>query len=92
MEPMSTLSIRVAILGFVTVLAGCGGGAKIGESCSVEGATSECEDGAVCDKDKAGPQCLKICVETTDCPSTYECNGVSGSSIKACHLKDDTKK
>ena len=89
---MNTTSLRVTILLFFASLASCGGGAKLGEACDVEGQDGECEDGAICGKSAESTQCLKACVEQSDCPADHECNGVSGSSVKGCRLKDDTKK
>ncbi|MFO0760810.1 MAG: hypothetical protein U0359_30315 [Byssovorax sp.] len=89
---MFTSSLRFPLfLTIFTFIAGCGGPAKLGEACDAEGQTDVCEDGAVCGKAVDALQCLKICVEKTDCPAGYDCNGVSGSSIKACR-PDDTKK
>jgi hypothetical protein len=66
----------------------CGGTAKLGESCDTSGAADECESGGVCGKDKAGAlKCLKVCAAQADCSSTEECNGVEGSSQKACRAK-----
>lgn len=64
--------------------------AEIGEDCETEGSTDDCVDGAVCGKrsDTDGtPVCLKVCTTDTDCSSGENCNGVTGSSIKACRIK-----
>lgn len=67
---------------------GCAGEAALGEECEEEGADGECEDGAVCAKDTSDALlCLKQCSEQTDCAADEECNGVSGSSVKACRMK-----
>lgn len=67
---------------------GCSGAAALGEECDEEGADGECEDGAVCAKDTSDtPMCLKQCTEQSDCAADEECNGVTGSSLKACRMK-----
>jgi hypothetical protein len=66
----------------------CSGGKAIGETCTSEGSTSECESSAVCAKDTSDViKCLKVCVDKSACGATEECNGVTGSSIKACRIK-----
>lgn len=66
-------------------LVACGGEGDIGEGCDTPGATDECVADAVCTNDSGGgATCREICVEQTDCPTGYNCNGVSGSSIKSC--------
>jgi hypothetical protein len=93
----------LAVVGVVLVMAACGTTARpIGEACVVEGATAgECESGAICGKDPNDVlACLKICdygstadAGKTDagaapsCSADQECNGVSGSTIKACRDK-----
>jgi len=70
----------------LTALA-CGGAAKVGDACTTRGSTSG-ESGAVCSQNTAGAVvCLKTCVEQTDCASSESCNGVEGSSLKACRTK-----
>ncbi len=71
------------------VFTGCGG-AEIGEACQTRGSQDECADGAVCDLQGTSgtePVCLKVCKDSTECASTEDCNGVSGSNIKACTAK-----
>ena len=72
----------------IALLFGCGAN-DIGEPCKELGKTDgECESGGVCGKDTSGAlRCLKICAQQTDCPATQECNGVEGSSLKACRDK-----
>jgi hypothetical protein len=54
-------------------------------SCTTAGSTSGCPDQSVCDSiSGAAPQCLKICTLQSDCRSDLQCNGVTGSSLKAC--------
>jgi hypothetical protein len=91
MTNFSKVAVVVALLG--AVLAACGGGAKVGEACTTSGATDECESGAVCVSNASTtPVCLKSCTQASECASTEDCNGVSGSNVKACRPKDASKK
>ncbi len=79
----------LALASFVTVLPACSG-AEVGETCETEGAADECVEEAICGKPSdsaAEPQCLKICTADTDCAASESCNGVTGSSTKACRIK-----
>lgn len=76
----------------LATLSGCGGVAAVGEACDVEGQLDQCEDGAICGKSATAIQCLKVCTSSTDCAADFECNGVSGSNVKGCRLKDTIKK
>ena len=57
-------------------------------SCTTSGSTTECPEESVCDA-IAGTAitCVKICKSSADCRSDQDCNGVSGSNIKACKPK-----
>ncbi|WP_437681518.1 hypothetical protein [Sorangium sp. So ce131] len=81
--------IAMGLVAGALLAGGCGGEAALGEACEEEGADGECEDGAVCGKpdDSAALQCLKTCVEQTDCLATEECNGIAGSNLKGCRPK-----
>ena len=69
------------------LIAACGK-AAIGESCSTSGSTDECTSGAICDTNASGAKvCYKACASDTDCLSTENCTGVSGSSGKRCKAK-----
>lgn len=62
----------------------------IGEACETKGSQDECVDGAICDlkgTSDAEPVCLKVCTDTSECGSNEDCNGVTGSNIKACQPK-----
>jgi hypothetical protein len=73
-----------------SLFAACGGGGEIGEACDVAGSTAPCVEGAVCDTLANGDLvCLELCVEQTDCPDGYDCNGTSGSNLKSCHPQND---
>ena len=57
-------------------------------ACTTSGSTDECPDGSVCDAlSGTAVTCVKICKGADDCRSDLDCNGVSGSSIKACKPK-----
>ena len=84
----------LAILGCASMLTlACGGGGGgVGEACDTRGSTEECEEG-VCDEEESGAVvCLAICVDQEDCLADEDCNGVSGSNLKACHPKDSPQK
>jgi hypothetical protein len=82
------LMSAAACLVLTVIVAGCSGGNKIGESCTKQGDTNECVNDAVCAKDTANIlKCLKICTSQADCQATESCNGVEGSSLKACRIK-----
>ena len=70
----------------------CSSEGKVGEECEEGGKTDgECESGAICGKNTAGALvCLKICTDQAGCAATEECNGVEGSSSKACRSKSGT--
>jgi len=93
MHTSKTLRALFAIVSFAGLvgLIACGGGAAVGESCDTEGNADECESGAVCAKNESDVlQCLKVCASQTDCAAEEECNGITGSSLKACRSKDTT--
>jgi len=77
------------LVGLGILIPGCGG-AEVGESCGTKGSTEECVDGAVCDlkgTSDSEPVCLKICADSSECAATEDCNGVTGSNLKACTPK-----
>jgi hypothetical protein len=62
----------------------------LGEACETRGSEDECVDGAVCEvkgTDDTAPVCLKVCKDAAECASSEDCNGVSGTNIKACTPK-----
>ncbi len=74
-------------------MAACSGEGAVGEECEEEGKVDgECEDNAICGKrsDNGALTCLKQCTEQAQCAATEDCNGVSGSNIKACNPKAGT--
>lgn len=88
MNAKRLLSSALLLTGLMAMTA-CGK-AEIGEECDKTGSTDECVEGGICDTlggDTAVLQCLKICTQDSDCPSTQACTGVSGSNLKACHNK-----
>lgn len=57
-------------------------------ACTTSGSTEECPENSVCDSvSGAAITCVKICKTSDDCRSDLDCNGVSGSNIKACKPK-----
>lgn len=66
------------------------GGYCTQQPCSPSGAQGGCPDDSICDAVSilAGQlACLKKCKQQSDCRADQECNGVSGSSAKACQPK-----
>ncbi len=58
------------------------------KSCTTLGSTGQCPEEAVCDSVAgAAMNCVKICKTSSDCRSDQDCNGVSGSNLKACKPK-----
>jgi hypothetical protein len=73
-------------------LVACGGhpGGTVGDSCGDPGSSSECQNDEICDNtDDGGTYCLRICTDHIDCAENERCNGVTGSSRKACHPQAD---
>lgn len=58
------------------------------KACTSPGTTNECPDGSICDA-IAGTAiaCVKICKSSGDCRSDQDCNGITGSNVKACKPK-----
>jgi hypothetical protein len=58
------------------------------KTCTTAGSTAGCPDGSICDTlSGTALSCVKLCSQQADCRSDLECNGVSGSSAKACKIK-----
>ena len=58
------------------------------KACTTSGSTSECPENSVCDAlSGTMVSCVQICKSSADCRTDQDCNGVSGSSIKACKPK-----
>ena len=88
MKPLKVLALTTLAGLSIVLAAACGGdGALIGEACTTAGSETECVDGAVCDTVDTTVVCLEICTDQADCAANEACNGVSGSSLKACHPK-----
>lgn len=54
--------------------------------CSFEGASlSECPAGSICSNIGNNTQvCVTTCTAANECREKYECNGTTGSTVKAC--------
>jgi hypothetical protein len=65
------------------------GDAEQGEACDVIGkGDGECEDGLICARETGGAVvCLRQCKDSAECGTDRECNGIEGTSAKACRLK-----
>jgi len=57
-------------------------------ACTQTGTTAGCPEGAICDAvTGVGTTCVRVCQTSSDCRAGVDCNGVSGSNIKACKPK-----
>lgn len=57
-------------------------------SCTTSGSTEQCPEESVCDAvEGTALNCVKICESGSDCRTDQDCNGISGSNIKACKPK-----
>lgn len=56
--------------------------------CTTPGERAECPAEAVCDAiGNVTGACVKVCEDATDCRPDQECNGVTGTNLKACKPK-----
>ncbi len=56
--------------------------------CTTSGSTAQCPEESVCDSVAgAAVTCVRICKTSEDCRPDQDCNGVSGSNLKACKPK-----
>ena len=56
--------------------------------CTKPGQQAECPDEAVCDAiGNVTNVCVRVCTVGTDCRPDQNCNGVTGTNIKACKPK-----
>ena len=87
MRLSSLFSAVLLTLSLGAVAAACSD-AELGEKCEDLGKTDECEDGLVCGKETGGAIiCMQTCSDNAQCPADRECNGIEGTSTKACRLK-----
>ncbi len=87
---MSKKTLAALLLASVGCFLAACGGAEVGEACETEGNADECVDGAICgkpDSTSTTPQCLKVCTSDAECTGGTTCNGVTGTSTKACRVK-----
>lgn len=72
---------------FALVLAACGSGTKVGETCTTAGAqTDQCGEGGVCTPEGTLLICRVICEKQEECGADEECNGLTGN-VKSCQPK-----
>lgn len=62
-------------------------GGYCSKGCTTEGTDEECPGGSVCATNSGKLLCSETCQTQADCRADYECNGVTGSSVKACRPK-----
>lgn len=85
-RPRAVAFAALAALAIASAVA-CGSQGEVGDACDTRGSTDECTDGAICSQSGAGSVCLTICSDDDTCGENEECNGVEGSSTKACRPK-----
>ena len=85
---MNAMNLRLLLLSSVLSMAfACGSASEIGESCETAGSQDECVENAICTNDSGDVlACQQSCEEKEECPADYNCNGISGSSLKSCQL------
>ncbi|WP_224360958.1 hypothetical protein [Hyalangium versicolor] len=57
------------------------------QSCTQEGQEGGCPEDSVCTRQFDTLLCAPICENSGDCRDSYECNGTTGSNVKACRVK-----
>lgn len=62
-------------------------GGTCSKGCAEEGSSKDCPGGSVCASHGSVLLCSRICQSQGDCRAEYECNGLTGSSVKACRPK-----
>lgn len=62
-------------------------GGYCSKGCSAEGTSVDCPGGTVCASFAGALMCSAVCQQQSDCRAEYECNGLTGSSVKACRPK-----
>lgn len=56
--------------------------------CAAPGVQGNCPSDSVCDQIFTQQNaCVKRCNVQADCPATTDCNGITGSNVKACKPK-----
>jgi hypothetical protein len=90
-EAMSQQFLWAIMTCTLACVTACGGEGELGDACGESGVEDgECVDGAICAKrgDAAEElECLEVCTDKAQCAATEDCNGVEGSSTKACRPK-----
>jgi hypothetical protein len=88
MNLLRTFVHTLALASAIAAFGACGDSqAEIGGHCDTPGNIDECVSGAVCANDAEGNHCRKSCTDQAQCASTENCNGISGSNLKACQPK-----
>jgi len=88
MKRFTLTIIKTALfIGIISLSLACGSEAEIGESCETSGSQDECVENAICTNDSGEVlACQQSCEEKEDCSTGYNCNGISGTSLKSCQL------
>lgn len=59
------------------------------KGCTAEGDTASCDGDSVCVAQFRSLVCMVRCEEQSDCREGYQCNGITGSNIKACQIQSE---
>lgn len=57
------------------------------QGCTSEGDTASCPSDSICTAQFRSLVCMTRCKEHSDCREGYQCNGVTGTSIKSCQIQ-----
>ncbi len=59
-------------------------GGFCGRGCTQEGSVVDCPGDTICAKQGTRLSCSPLCESKSDCRENQECNGISGTNLKAC--------
>lgn len=80
--------LGLAMVACIALAAACASDGAVGDACDKAGTADGCESGAICANDANGNNyCRKTCTDQAQCSAVESCNGISGSSTKACQPK-----
>jgi hypothetical protein len=63
-------------------------GGYCSKGCTIEGLADECPGGSICASSGTRLLCAAECRNQDHCRADYECNGLTGSSVKVCRPND----
>ncbi len=86
------MKLAFAIVTSLVLLEACSSEADRYEPCDRSGGTTDvCVAGTVCGRPSSKATvltCIPICDDKEQCRKDEDCNGVDGTSVKACRVKD----